>query len=57
LNIANDKDFLSIIADSEKSTVDTPRGMWPTRTNFMFFVFEDTDLPELIQRFQPECSE
>lgn len=45
LYVANDNDFLPMIADPHKSPGDTTRGMVPNPNRFYVFAFDDSDLP------------
>src|SRR5262249_44450866 len=45
LYVANDNDFLALIADPTKLPSDTTRGMVPNPNQFYVFAFSDTDLP------------
>src|SRR5262249_35930946 len=52
LYVANDNDFLAMIADPTKQPGDPNRAMVPNPNQFYVFAFTDTDLPGFIpQRF------
>jgi len=48
LYVANDNDFLPMIADPHKSPGDTTRGMVPNPNRFYVFAFDDSDLPGFV---------
>mgnify|MGYP001598477189 FL=1 len=45
LFIANDNDFLPLVADPLKQPGDPTRGMVPNPNQFYVFAFDDADLP------------